>query len=66
MHGFGLNISSDLSHFDMIVPCGIQEEDKTVTSISDLLGRRVEIEEVENKLKKICSDLFRLQFIKLD
>ena len=41
MHGLALNVSTDLSGFDSIVPCGI--EDKTVTSLSKELGREVEV-----------------------
>ncbi|HSM02737.1 MAG TPA: lipoyl synthase [Acidimicrobiia bacterium] len=44
MHGFALNVATDLSWFGHIVPCGIA--DRPVTSISEILGRRVSIEEV--------------------
>ena len=36
-HGFALNVSTDLSYFDLIVPCGIK--DVTMTSVSQELGR---------------------------
>ncbi len=44
MHGFAINVDPDLGYFDKIVPCGIA--DRTVTSISELVGRQVRIEEV--------------------
>ncbi|MBI5167168.1 MAG: lipoyl(octanoyl) transferase LipB [candidate division NC10 bacterium] len=45
-HGFALNVNTDLSYFDLIVPCGIKGV--KMTSMANLLGREVPIEEVEN------------------
>ncbi len=45
-HGFALNVSTDLSHFGLIVPCGIA--DRGVTSMQRLLGRPVPMAEVED------------------
>jgi len=50
MHGFALNVNTDLSHFEFIVPCGIQG--KTVTSLEKELGHTVNYEEVKEKIKK--------------
>ncbi len=43
MHGLALNVCSNLRDFELIVPCGIA--DKTVTSVSGELGRRVSVDE---------------------
>lgn len=48
MHGLALNASSDLSHFELIVPCGIA--DKAVTSLSAELGRTVGVPDVLDPL----------------
>jgi lipoyl(octanoyl) transferase len=50
MHGFALNVNTDLGFFNNIVPCGIQ--DKKVTSIEKEIGYQPDIELVKEKLKK--------------
>ena len=48
MHGFALNLHPDMSYFQMMNPCGIN--DRSVTSVSDLVGRKVTLEEAVETL----------------
>ena len=61
MHGFALNVNTDLSYFDNIIPCGIQN--KKVTSIEKELGAKVPLAEVKNKLKKNFAAVFNVEII---
>lgn len=58
LHGFAFNVNTRLNHFDNIIPCGIQDDDKGVTSMERELGQAVNITEVKEKLKNHFSDLF--------
>jgi lipoyl(octanoyl) transferase len=60
MHGFAFNVNTDLSYFDMIVPCGIK--DKTVTSLKQELGKPIDMQEVKDKLKLNLSTIFDFDF----
>ncbi|MBM4017768.1 MAG: lipoyl(octanoyl) transferase LipB [Planctomycetes bacterium] len=57
-HGFALNVGPDLSHFDLIVPCGIRE--KGVTSLSRVLGRAVTVAEVKPHVVECLVEVFGL------
>ena len=61
MHGFALNVNTDLSHFEFIVPCGI--EGKTVTSLEKELGKKVDYEEVKQKIKKHFEAIFDCELV---
>ena len=47
-HGFAINVNTDLSYYDHIVPCGI--EDRPVTSMAQVLGHPVDLESVHYSL----------------
>jgi lipoyl(octanoyl) transferase len=55
MHGFALNVNTDLTYFEYIVPCGI--DDKAVTSMQKELGRAVDMEAVKAALKQHFAEL---------
>ncbi len=59
MHGFALNVNTDLSYFDYIVPCGIQG--KSVTSIAKELGKTILVEEVYQVLQNGFSNVFGMK-----
>lgn len=62
MHGFALNVNTDLSYFKNIIPCGIA--DKPVTSLSLELGKEQDMKQVEEELVKHLSELFEMEIIK--
>jgi len=62
MHGFALNVNTDLGYFDNIVPCGIRG--KAVTSLNVELGKtHVDQNEVKEKLLKHFKTLFEAEFV---
>ena len=58
LHGWAFNINTPLEYFDYIVPCGISDPDKTVTSLAVELGRTVDMQEVKLKLKRHFAGVF--------
>jgi lipoyl(octanoyl) transferase len=59
MHGFALNVNTDLKYFSYINPCGFI--DKGVTSMQKELGHTVDLEEVKSKLRGHIARLFSLE-----
>jgi len=61
MHGFALNVNTDLGYFDNIIPCGIRG--KAVTSIQAELGKYIDKEDVKKKILKHFGELFKAEFV---
>jgi len=56
MHGFALNVNTDLGYFGHIIPCGIQN--KQVTSIERELGAKVDYEEAKKRVRRNFENVF--------
>lgn len=61
MHGFAFNVNTDLSYFDHIIPCGIQDPDKSVCSLSGLLGKDVDLPLIKQEIATQFGLVFNLQ-----
>ncbi|WP_420459864.1 lipoyl(octanoyl) transferase LipB [Neolewinella sp.] len=58
MHGLALNVRPNLSYFNHIVPCGIADADRAVTSMSVELGRPLELTEVLPRMERHFAEVF--------
>src|SRR5688572_9082551 len=61
MHGFAFNVNTDLSYFDHIIPCGIQN--KQVTSLEKELGYKLHMQEVKEKIRKNFERVFEVELL---
>lgn len=59
MHGFALNVNTNLGYFDHIIPCGIRG--KAVTSLEVELGEKIEPNDVKEKILTHFKDLFEVE-----
>lgn len=62
MHGFAFNVNTDLGFFNLIVPCGIQDHSKSVTSLQKELGREINMEEVKHKMRNHFAAVFEFEY----
>ena len=56
MHGFALNINTDLDYFSLINPCGFK--DKGVTSLEKEMGMEQDFEEAKARLYSLFTEMF--------
>jgi lipoyl(octanoyl) transferase len=61
MHGFAFNVNTDLSYFNNIIPCGIQN--KQVTSLEKELGNKIDFEEAKQRVKKNFEKVFEVELV---
>jgi lipoyl(octanoyl) transferase len=61
MHGFAFNVNTDLSYFNYIIPCGIQ--DKQVTSLQKELGREINVAEAKKRVKQNFENVFGVELV---
>ncbi len=60
MHGFALNVTTDLKPFEYIVPCGI--EGCRVTSLAEILGWEPELDQVREQIARHFATVFGLEW----
>ncbi len=63
MHGFALNVNNNLDLFQHIIPCGIQEEGKAITSMSKILNKDILMEEVKREFAITFARIFECELI---
>src|ERR1043166_8348158 len=63
-HGFALNANTDLSYFDLIIPCGL--EGKRVTSLAKEVGRDVDLDELRRSLAEVFGEVFGRTMVDAD
>lgn len=66
MHGFAFNVNTDLSYFEKIIPCGIEDANKSVTTLSKELGHDVDMDVISSQVKNAIIKVFNIKEIKIN
>lgn len=61
MHGFALNVTMDLSPFQLVTPCGIQK--CRVTSMANILGHEIQMDRVRQRMAEVFAKLFGIEWV---
>ena len=64
MHGFAFNVTTDLSYFQLIVPCGLS--DRTVTSLEKLLDKKIDLAHVARSVANHFGEVFERKIERKD
>jgi lipoyl(octanoyl) transferase len=56
-------VNTDINYFNHIIPCGIVDDDKIVTSMQIELGKKIDLNEVLKRLKSIFASVFEFEYI---
>lgn len=63
LHGFAFNINTNLDYFNYIVPCGIFDPEKSVTTLSKELGEEIDINKVKMEVKNAFGNVFNCDLV---
>jgi lipoyl(octanoyl) transferase len=63
LHGWAFNVNTDLQYFHNIIPCGIVDENKTVATMQQELGMKMDMEEVKRRILVHFGAVFEAKII---
>lgn len=63
LHGWAFNVNTPLEYFNNIIPCGIVDPDKTVTSLAQELGHQVDVTAVQDQVKHHFETVFECMLV---
>lgn len=65
LHGLGFNVNTELKYFENMIPCGINEDGRSVTSMEKELGKKMDLGKVKEELLKNFITIFNLEILEL-